>query len=74
MTAPKPFTRKTYNAVLEAEAVNVLCPHCSEPQPDPEAGSHMWTKSQVTAKDGALLTCVSCDGRFKLWLTRKVSF
>ena len=59
-------------ALLIAESVAVLCPHCSEPQPD-GTGSELWTPESfihTTAKRA----CVSCDEPFILAHERKVMF
>ena len=60
---PRPTTRKV--AIIQAATVEVLCPHCGEPQHSPDTGSHMWMPSQVSEKQG-MRTCVSCDEDFRL--------
>jgi uncharacterized Zn-finger protein len=58
------------NAQITAAALEVLCPYCGEPQPDPERATHMWDHSQVVAQQGAKV-CTSCDKTFRLVSTRK---
>lgn len=60
-------------AVLTADAVEVGCPACGEPQPDPEIGSHMWTPEQIKAAAGQRLTCTSCDAIMFIDATRKAT-
>ncbi len=60
-------------AQLVAESVNVLCPECGEPQPDPEGGSHLWLPAQVEGAQGHHL-CVACDAHFVITTRRTVQF
>lgn len=59
-------------ATLVAEAVNVCCPHCGEPQPDPDNASHMWTHAQVARVNGTRRTCTACDEPMLVQTQRKV--
>lgn len=52
-------------ALLVAETLAILCPHCNEPQPAPDNGSDAWMPAQVKAAEGKR-TCVSCDEPFRL--------
>jgi predicted RNA-binding Zn-ribbon protein involved in translation (DUF1610 family) len=58
-------------AQVMAATVEVLCPHCGEPQPSPDNGSHAWFSSQVSANQGPR-TCVSCDERFQIHAQNRV--
>ncbi len=60
-------------AQLVAEAVNVLCPECGEPQPDPDNESHMWLPQQVEKYAGRR-TCVACDAQMLVVTRRTVQF
>lgn len=53
------------NAAIVAATVEVLCPHCAEPQPNPDNGGYPWTPEEVSAEQGAKV-CVSCDEPFRL--------
>ena len=65
-------------AVLLATKLLVKCPHCGEPQPNPDLGEDEWSLLQVRQEEDALearksrLTCVSCDEEFSLALFSKV--
>ena len=52
-------------ATIVAATVEVFCPHCGEPQPSPDNGSHAWMPSQVVVAQGKKV-CVSCDEPFQL--------
>lgn len=60
-------------AIIVAEAVNVTCPHCGEPQPNPDDGSEQWSYSQVMASR-AKRNCTSCDEPFEITMQNKVTF
>ena len=74
-------------AQIQAETVVVLCPYCSEPQPNAD-GSDMWTKEEVTKEATKVSsqgknpsgevkskrTCVSCDEQFFFFDQNKVVF
>lgn len=62
----------TKQAILVAEAVCVLCPHCLAAQPSP-CGSGMWTTDDFKKKHGTV-TCVSCDEQIRIEHHRKVTF
>lgn len=55
-------------AAIVAFTVEVHCPHCGDPQPNPDNGAFPWTTEEVAqeAKAQAARTCVSCDEPFKL--------
>lgn len=54
-------------AILQAITLDVICPHCGESQPDPDAGSMFWTVVQVrTLQFPKMFTCVSCEDTFSL--------
>jgi predicted RNA-binding Zn-ribbon protein involved in translation (DUF1610 family) len=61
------------NAIIVAASVEVQCPHCGEPQPSPDNGSHVWMTSQVAALSGQVKTCVSCDETFTVQAQSRVS-
>lgn len=47
-------------ANVTAAALEVSCPHCGAPQPNPSDGSHLWTTAQVVADQGRYkITCLS---------------
>lgn len=52
-------------AILEAEQVKVLCPHCGEEQPNPWTGDSNWLPWQVRSRakqaDGGKTVCTACD-------------
>lgn len=58
-------------AQIVAGTLLVLCPHCSEPQPDPENGSDMWTPEEVRDVDPASRPCVACDEPMLIAATTK---
>lgn len=60
------------NAIIVAVTVEVQCPHCGEPQPSPDNGSHAWMIGQVMAEQGPKV-CVSCDESFVLRAQNRVS-
>lgn len=53
------------SAQIVAEVLNVLCPHCGEPQPNPDNGADGWSPEEVRTAEG-LRTCVSCDEGFMI--------
>ena len=59
-------------AIIVAATVEVQCPHCGEPQPSPDNGSHVWMPGQVVTAQGKK-TCVSCDEEFQLNAQSRVS-
>jgi transposase-like protein len=61
------------SALITAVTVEVNCPHCGEPQPAPDNGSHVWVPSQVSKADGARHECVSCDKTFVIHAQRRVA-
>lgn len=76
---PVPIRR----AQLVTDVVSVLCPWCSEPQPNPDDGSEQWTiehfRDDRTDKSGrrvrsSVRGCVSCDGRMLVDADPKVRF
>lgn len=55
---------KTRTAQFVAAAVEVLCPVCAEPQPNPDDGSFLWSRQQVTdERASAPRFCTACDVR-----------
>ena len=60
----------TKNAIITAAAVEVQCPYCGDPQPNPTDGSHLWFPSQVTE---GKRTCVACDTEFSVRKQSRVS-
>lgn len=51
-------------AQVLATAVEVICPWCSEPQPNPDDGSHLWAPEQlarVSQNGWTKRECVSCE-------------
>ncbi len=61
-------------AIVSAAALEVVCPHCTEAQPNPEDGSHMWSHSQLRAAydKNCIRTCISCGKEFTLHTPRTV--
>lgn len=68
-----PGTTRTKAPVahLVVETVNVLCPACGEPQPDPDNASHMWLPQQVQKYAGRR-ACVACGASMRLVSRRTV--
>jgi hypothetical protein len=58
-------------AMIQAAALEVICPHCGDPQPSPDNGSHMWMPEQVTVAQG-IVTCVACDEKFRIHAQSRV--
>ena len=55
---------KHRTATITAVSLEVLCPFCGEPQPNPNTGSHTWLPHEVAdaaAKAGARILCTACD-------------
>jgi hypothetical protein len=56
---------KVRNVQVDCATVEVLCPHCSEPQPCIDDGSHLWPVDTlyryVKAIGESVHKCVSCD-------------
>ena len=52
-------------ATIVASTVEVLCPHCGEPQPNPDNGADSWLPEEVFANEGQR-TCDSCDNEFRI--------
>lgn len=61
-------------ATVIAEVVNVLCPECGEPQPNPDNGADNWKAEEVRAEAGKARSCVSCDQPFQLQMVNRVGF
>jgi ribosomal protein S27E len=59
-------------AIIQAATVEVLCPHCGDPQPSADNGSHMWMPDQVRAAQG-VVSCVACDEKFRIYAHGRVS-
>lgn len=70
--------RAKRRAQLVADAVNVCCPWCGEPQPNGNDGSEQWTSKDIgdtiEGLRAGILTCVSCDKAFLLTSDSKVQF
>ena len=50
--------------VVSVEAVNILCPYCGEPHPDP-SGSHLWTAEDFRRACPRSVTC-TCGEAFRI--------
>ena len=59
-------------AQLYTMSVSVVCPHCSEPQPNQD-GSEMWIDSDFDKKHGRL-DCVSCEQPILIEKSSKAQF
>lgn len=59
-------------AVVVAATVEVQCPHCGEPQPNPDNGGHAWTSEEVRGAQGAR-ACTACDAMFRIVAQSRVS-
>jgi hypothetical protein len=64
--------RRKRPAILVAVTVEVQCPHCGDPQPSPNNGSHLWTTTEVSESQGPK-ECVACDEPFTLHAQSRVS-
>lgn len=56
---------RTRLAIPRAVTLEINCPHCGEPQPDPHRNSTIWTVAEARAASVApndRRNCVSCDG------------
>lgn len=55
-------------AQVTAGVLNVCCPYCGEPQPNPDNGADGWTGAELfeQAAAGPKRECVSCDEAFLL--------
>lgn len=60
------------NAVIVAAVLEVHCPHCGDPQPNPRDESHLWVNADVTANQGPRV-CNACDEPFQLIAQNRVS-
>lgn len=60
------------NAIIVAAQLEVHCPNCGDPQPNPHDESHLWLPSQVEQFSGAK-TCNACDEPFTLSVQARVS-
>lgn len=60
-------------AILHAEAVCVLCPHCAEAQPNKVNGSLLWKREDFT-DDVAKACCVSCGEQMAIVHKAKAVF
>lgn len=60
-------------AVLVAAAVEVQCPECGEPQPNPDDGSFLWSHFLVAQAIGTR-TCTACDQPLRVTTSNKVAF
>ena len=58
-------------ATIYASVVEVLCPGCSEPVPNPDDGSHLWMPTQLEHADGHTHTCDACDVTFRIHHTTR---
>ena len=56
---------RTRLAIARATHLEINCPHCGEPQPDPHRNSNVWTVAEARAASVAnndRRACTSCDG------------
>jgi hypothetical protein len=62
----------TKNALLFAQSLEVVCPHCEGSQPDPEMGFYLWTVEQVLglSDEERKHTCVECDEPMRIEIVR----
>ena len=68
----KPYKRHFF-ATIVAETVLVLCPHCGEPQGNPETFAHPWFPREVNARDGQAVTCEACGESFKFRAVNRIT-
>lgn len=63
------------NAVITAATLEVCCPHCGDPQPNPRDGSHLWMPEEVKQQIAETVqrVCVACDEPFALIEQSRVS-
>ena len=66
------FKGKLRNAYVTASVLEILCPYCQEPQPNPDDGSQMWSPSQMHESQGER-KCVACNKQFRLMSQNRVS-
>lgn len=60
------------NAIIVAAQLEVHCPHCGDPQPNPDDGSHLWIQDHIVKSQGAKV-CNACDEPFTLMAQDRVS-
>jgi hypothetical protein len=67
---------RTRTTVLCAVGVEVHCPACGEPQPNPEDGSFIWSSSlvRIAAEAGGVRSCTACDTPLRIASSNRVSF
>lgn len=60
-------------AAVVAVVLEVHCPHCGEPQPNPDDGGHGWSPDEVRARAALDVAagCASCDLEFLVISERK---
>lgn len=59
-------------AILTATGITVICPHCREPQPNHQDGSHIWSAQQIRDYVGRE-ECYTCGKAFTLPLRDRIS-
>ena len=59
-------------AAVVAVSLNVSCPWCFEPQPEPDGGSHLWSPDQMREVEAKVLACVSCGRGFSIGARTRV--
>ncbi len=47
-------------AIIIAESICVICPHCSEAQPNPVDGSEQWDADQLRKYAETKKSCCAC--------------
>jgi hypothetical protein len=68
-----PTTAARRFAVLTAAAIEVTCPACGEPQPNPNDGSHLWRPDEVRDASGTRRACVACDAPIVIQAVRRIA-
>jgi hypothetical protein len=60
-------------AKLITDTVVVMCPHCNNPQPNKENGSHQWMQEDFTTI-AEVRKCCDCGKEYEIKYQDKVSF
>jgi hypothetical protein len=54
------------NAQIVASLIEVLCPYCSEPRPNPDNGADGWTPRELAVASGSEVECNACDRHYRI--------
>jgi len=64
------MSKNTKTAIIVAASLEVHCPHCGDPLPNPWNESHLWTPTELNLYAGpgnaATRVCNACDEPFHI--------